>query len=308
MAERRIRTVRYGNTERRSFAQVDEVIDMPNLIEVQKKSYNEFIEHGIGEVFKDFSPITDFAGRIELHFLDYHIEDRSKYTEKECKDRDATYATPLKVRVRLVYKETGQMTEQEVFMGDLPKMTPNGSFIINGAERVIVSQLVRSPGVYFSDETKDQKTGKVYYTAQSIPSRGAWLEYEMEPAGTLAVHVDRQRKVPVTTLIRALSAVTTGDFGDDASINRLFHEEPIIAMTCSWSGPLFPPGSSWLWAWIWTPTAPLPPSAPISRMPPRIRNISTSPWSISFPMPATPALPSRSASPTAARAAFPTPA
>ncbi len=232
MAERRIRTVRYGNTERRSFAQVDEVIDMPNLIEVQKKSYNEFIEHGIGEVFKDFSPITDFAGRIELHFLDYHIEDRSKYTEKECKDRDATYATPLKVRVRLVYKETGQMTEQEVFMGDLPKMTPNGSFIINGAERVIVSQLVRSPGVYFSDETKDQKTGKVYYTAQSIPSRGAWLEYEMEPAGTLAVHVDRQRKVPVTTLIRALSAVTTGDFGDDASINRLFHEEPIIAMTC----------------------------------------------------------------------------
>ena len=215
MAERKIRKVKYGNTERHSFAQVDEVIDMPNLIEVQKKSYNDFLERGIGEVFKDFSPITDFSGRIELHFISHHIEDTPKYSEKECKDRDATYATPLKVKVRLVYKESGQMTEQEVFMGDMPKMTPNGSFIINGAERVIVSQLVRSPGVYFSDETKDQKTGKVYYTAQSIPSRGAWLEYEMEPTETLAVHVDRQRKVPMTTLIRALSAVTTKDFGSD---------------------------------------------------------------------------------------------
>ena len=232
MTEVKTRKVKYGNTERRSFAKVDEVIDMPNLIEVQKKSYSDFLEHGIGEVFRDFSPITDFSGRIELHFLDYRIEDASKYTEKECKDRDATYATPLKVKVRLVYKETGQMTEQEVFMGDMPKMTPNGSFIINGAERVIVSQLVRSPGVYFSDETKDQKTGKVYFTAQSIPSRGAWLEYEMEPAGTLAVHVDRQRKVPVTTLIRALSAVTTKDFGSDESICKIFHDEEIIKNTC----------------------------------------------------------------------------
>ena len=232
MAERKIRKVKYGNTERRSFAQVDEVIDMPNLIEVQKKSYNDFLEKGIGEVFKDFSPITDFSGRIELHFLDHRIENTPKYTEKECKDRDATYATPLKVKVRLVYKESGQMTEQEVFMGDMPKMTPNGSFIINGAERVIVSQLVRSPGVYFSDETKDQKTGKVYFTAQSIPSRGAWLEYEMEPAGTLAVHVDRQRKVPVTTLIRALSAVTTKNFGSDERICEIFHNEQIIKSTC----------------------------------------------------------------------------
>ncbi len=232
MAERKIRKVKYGNTERHSFAQVDEVIDMPNLIEVQKKSYNDFLERGIGEVFKDFSPITDFSGRIELHFISHHIEDTPKYSEKECKDRDATYATPLKVKVRLVYKESGQMTEQEVFMGDMPKMTPNGSFIINGAERVIVSQLVRSPGVYFSDETKDQKTGKVYYTAQSIPSRGAWLEYEMEPTETLAVHVDRQRKVPMTTLIRALSAVTTKDFGSDERICEIFHNEPIIVKTC----------------------------------------------------------------------------
>ena len=232
MAERKIRKVKYGNTERRSFAQVDEVIDMPNLIEVQKTSYNDFLERGIGEVFRDFSPITDFSGRIELHFLSHHIEDTPKYTEKECKDRDATYATPLKVKVRLVYKETGQMTEQEVFMGDMPKMTPNGSFIINGAERVIVSQLVRSPGVYFSDETKDQKTGQVYFTAQSIPSRGAWLEYEMEPAGTLAVHVDRQRKVPITTLIRALSAVTTKNFGTDERICEIFHHNDIIVNTC----------------------------------------------------------------------------
>ncbi len=232
MAERRIRTVKYGTTERRSFAQVDEIIDMPNLIEVQKKSYNDFLETGIDEVFRDFSPITDFAGRIELHFLDHRIDEHSKYSEKECKDRDATYATPLKVKVRLIYKESGQVMDQEVFMGDMPKMTPNGSFIINGAERVIVSQLVRSPGVYFSDETKDQKTGKIYYKGQSIPTRGAWIEYEMEPSGTLAVHVDRQRKVLVTTLIRALSAVTTGDFGEDEQIIKLFHNEPIIVATC----------------------------------------------------------------------------
>ena len=232
MAERKIRTVKYGNTERKSFSQVDEVIDMPNLIDVQKKSYEDFLATGIGEVFSDFSPITDYTGRIELHFLDYHIEDNSKYNEKECKDRDATFANPLKVKVRLVYKETGQAAEQEVFMGDIPKMTPNGSFVINGAERVIVSQLVRSPGVYFSDETKDQKTGKIYYSAQSIPSRGAWFEYAVEANGQMCVHVDRQRKVPVSTLVRALSAVTSGDFGDDDSIKKMFHYEPIIVETC----------------------------------------------------------------------------
>ncbi|MBP5356525.1 MAG: DNA-directed RNA polymerase subunit beta [Clostridia bacterium] len=233
MTERKIRKVKYGNTERRSFAQVNEVIDMPNLVEVQKKSYADFLGRGISEVLKDFSPITDFSGRIELHFLSHHIEEKSKYSEKECKDRDATYATPLKVRVRLVNKEKQDTAiEQEVFMGDMPKMTPNGSFIINGAERVIVSQLVRSPGVYFSDETKDLRTGKIYYSAQSIPSRGAWLEYEMEQAGTMAVHVDRQRKVPVTTLVRALSAVTTKDYGTDEEICKLFHDEPIIVETC----------------------------------------------------------------------------
>ena len=180
MSERTIRKVKYGNSERLSFAQVQEVIEMPQLIEVQKASYNEFLEHGIDEVLKDFSPITDFSGRIALHFLDHHLDGRSKYTEKECKDRDATFATALKVRVRLeIYGENGEVEnaiEQDVFMGDFPLMTPNGSFIINGAERVVVSQLVRSPGVVF-DLQKDPKTGKAYYMATNIPSRGAWLEF-----------------------------------------------------------------------------------------------------------------------------------
>ena len=186
MSERTIRKVKYGNSERLSFAQVQEVIEMPQLIEVQKASYNEFLEHGIDEVLKDFSPITDFSGRIALHFLDHHLDGKSKYTEKECKDRDATFATALKVRVRLeIYGENGEVEnaiEQDVFMGDFPLMTPNGSFIINGAERVVVSQLVRSPGVVF-DLQKDPKTGKAYYMATNIPSRGAWLEFEEDSQG-----------------------------------------------------------------------------------------------------------------------------
>ena len=175
MAERTIKTVKYGNTERKSFAQIHEVIDMPYLIEVQKASYEEFLRNGIDEVFKDFSPITDFSNRIELHFLGHRLEDKPKYTEKECKDRDATYAAPLKVNVRQIKTETGEVIEQEVYMGDFPLMTPNGSFIINGAERVVVSQLVRSPGVYFNF-TPDHKTGTPHYNATNIPSRGAWLE------------------------------------------------------------------------------------------------------------------------------------
>ena len=161
MSLRTIRKVKYGNTERRSFAQVHEVCEMPYLGEVQQNSYNEFLKHGIGEVFKDFSPIRDFSNKMELWFLEHHFEMTPKYTEKECKDRDATYAVPLKVKVRLVNKETGLITEQEVFMGDMPLMTPNGSFIINGAERVVVSQLVRSPGVYFNF-VKDIRTGERY--------------------------------------------------------------------------------------------------------------------------------------------------
>lgn len=218
MAARTIKKVKYGKTERRSFAQINEVIDMPYLIEVQKASYEEFLSHGIKEVFEDFSPITDFSGKIELYFLEHTLEASPKYSEKECKDRDATYAAPLKVKVRLVYKETGQAIEQEVFMGDFPLMTPNGSFIINGAERVIVSQLVRSPGVYF-DNVKDVKTGKAYYGATNIPSRGAWLEFQEDASGTLWVHVDRTRKVAASVLMRALSAVTHGTkFGTDEEI------------------------------------------------------------------------------------------
>ncbi len=232
MAARTIRKVKYGKTERRSFAQVSEVIEMPYLIEVQKSSYADFLKHGIAEVFEDFSPITDFSGKIELYFLEHTLENNPKYTEKECKDRDATYAAPLKVKVRLVYKETGQAIEQEVFMGDFPLMTPNGSFIINGAERVIVSQLVRSPGVYF-DFVKDVKTGKAYYGATNIPSRGAWLEFQEDSAGTLWVHVDRTRKVPASVLMRSLSAVTPGaQFGSDEQIAAIFHNEKLMLTTC----------------------------------------------------------------------------
>ena len=217
MSERTIRKVKYGKTERRSFAQVREVCEMPYLVEVQKDSYYEFLNSGIGEVFKDFSPIRDFSNKMELWFLDHHLEMTPKYSEKECKDRDATYAVPLKVRVQLVNKETGLVTESEVFMGDLPLMTPNGSFIINGAERVVVSQLVRSPGVYFND-VKDIRTGESYYGATNIPSRGAWLEFQEDDKGVLWVHVDRQRKVQASVLVRALSAVLGTQFEEPLQI------------------------------------------------------------------------------------------
>ncbi len=258
MSVRTIRKVKYGNTERRSFAQVHEVCEMPYLVEVQKNSYNEFLKNGIGEVFKDFSPIRDFSNKMELWFLDHHLEMTPKYTEKECKDRDATYAVPLKVKVRLVNKETGLITEQEVFMGDMPLMTPNGSFIINGAERVVVSQLVRSPGVYFSF-VKDIRTGENYFGVTNIPSRGAWLEFQEDDKGVLWVHVDRQRKVQASVLVRVLSAAlgtqyeepepTLNDFkylpfagsaagvaayesfSDDESMIRLFNEDPLMKNT-----------------------------------------------------------------------------
>ncbi|MFR6640626.1 MAG: hypothetical protein ACLUSP_04300 [Christensenellales bacterium] len=217
MSGRTIKKVKYGNTERRSFAQVNEVCKMPYLVEVQKDSYGEFLKNGIGEVFKDFSPIRDFSNKMELYFEGYHLEMTPKYTEKECKDRDATYAVPLKVKVRLVHKETGLVTEQEVFMGDIPLMTPNGSFIINGAERVIVSQLVRSPGVYF-DFSKDVRTGENYYAATNIPSRGAWLEFQEDDKGVLWVHVDRQRKVQASVLMRSLSAVLETKFEEPLRI------------------------------------------------------------------------------------------
>ncbi len=221
MSDRTIRKVKYGNTERLSFAQVHEVCEMPYLVEVQKDSYKEFIQNGISEVFKDFSPIKDFSNKMELRFLDSHIEMKPKYNEKECKDRDATYAAPLKVNVSLLNKETGLITKSEVFMGDIPLMTPNGSFIINGAERVVVSQLVRSPGVYFDFES-DKITGVNYYKATNIPSRGAWLEFEEDDKGVLWVHVDRQRKVQASVLLRTLSAI----------LGTEWEEEPKTILDC----------------------------------------------------------------------------
>ena len=215
--------VKFGNVERRTFAKIKEVQPMPYLIEVQRDSYRSFIEEGISEVFEDFSPITDYSDRFELYFLDHSLSDKPKYDEKECRDRDATYAVPLKVKVRLVNKVTGEVLDQEVFMGELPKMTENGSFIINGAERVIVSQLVRSPGVYNGFEFS--KTGRKLYGTTIIPNRGAWIEFEQDADNTLWVKVDRTRKLTATVLLRALG------FGTDESIKEIFEDDPMICAT-----------------------------------------------------------------------------
>ena len=181
----RIHKIKCGNTERWSFSRIKHILDMPYLIEVQKQSYETFINEGIKEVFADFSPITDYSGKLELEFLEHTLDGVCKYTIKECKDRDVTYTSPLKVKVRLTVKETGQMQDQIVFMGDLPKMTDKGTFIINGAERVVVSQLVRSPGVYTKGE--QDKNGVMRYATTVIPNRGAWLEFEQDATGILSV-------------------------------------------------------------------------------------------------------------------------
>ncbi len=214
---------KFGNVERRTFSKTKIVQPMPYLIEVQRDSYAAFIEEGISEVFEDFSPITDYSDRFELYFLDHKLSDKSKYDEKECRSRDATFAVPLKVKVRLVNKVTGEIMDQEVFMGELPKMTANGSFIINGAERVIVSQLVRSPGVY--NDFAYAKTGRKMFATTVIPNRGAWLEFEQDADGVLWVKVDRTRKLTATVLLRALG------FGSDAELADLFPGDPMIAAT-----------------------------------------------------------------------------
>lgn len=216
--------VQVGKGTRMSFAKIHEVLDMPNLIEVQLNSYKWFLDEGLKEVFDDVNPIQDYTGNLILEFIDYLLDmDNIKYQIEECKERDATYAAPLKVKVRLINKETGEVKEQEVFMGDFPLMTDQGTFVINGAERVIVSQLVRSPGVYY-DETVD-KTGKKLYAATVIPNRGAWLEYETDSNDILSVRIDRTRKLPVTVLIRALG------YGSDASIIDLFGEDERLRST-----------------------------------------------------------------------------
>ena len=221
MEKNRIRPMKSGKSSRMSYSRQKEVLQMPNLIEVQKDSYDWFLKSGLKEVFEDISPITDYSGKLSLELVDFTLcEDDVKYSIDECRDRDATYAAPLKVRVRLHNKETDEINEHEIFMGDLPLMTRTGTFVINGAERVIVSQLVRSPGIYYA--IAHDKLGKKLYSSTVIPNRGAWLEYETDSNDVFYVRVDRTRKVPITVLIRALG------IGTNPEIIELFGEEPKI--------------------------------------------------------------------------------
>jgi len=207
-----------------SYSKIDEVLEMPNLIEVQKNSYQWFLDEGLREVLRDVSPITDYTGNLIMEFIDYSLDmDNIKYSIEECKERDATYSAPLKVKVRLINKETGEVKEQEIFMGDFPLMTETGTFVINGAERVIVSQLVRSPGIYYSMER--DKTGKQLYFTTVIPNRGAWLEYETDSNNVVYVRIDRTRKLPITVLLRALG------YGTDSQLLQLFGEDEKLLAT-----------------------------------------------------------------------------
>ena len=223
MEKNRIRALRSGDTTRISYSKINEVLEMPNLIEVQKNSYQWFLDEGLKEVFEDISPITDFSGNLILEFIDFSLDSEPKYSIEECRERDATYAASLRVKARLYNRELDELKEQEIFMGDFPLMTETGTFIINGAERVIVSQLVRSPGIYYASEF--DKVGKKLLSSTVIPNRGAWLEYETDSNDVFYVRVDRTRKVPVSVLIRALGV------GSDAEIIELFGEEPKILAT-----------------------------------------------------------------------------
>ena len=226
MEKNRIRPITNGKSMRMSYSRQKEVLQMPNLIEVRKDSYQWFLDEGLNEVFDDISPISDYSGHLSLEFVDFTLcEDEVKYTIEECKERDATFAAPLKVKVRLHNKETDEINEHEIFMGDLPLMTKTGTFVINGAERVIVSQLVRSPGIYYA--VAHDKIGKELYSCTVIPNRGAWLEYETDSNDVFYVRVDRTRKVPITVLIRALGV------GTNAGILELFGEEPKILASFS---------------------------------------------------------------------------
>ena len=218
-----VKKVNLGRNTRMSFSHIDEVREMPNLIEIQKDSYQWFLDEGIKEVFKDISSITDANGKLVLTFVDYRIDENPKYTIEECKERDVTYAAPLRVKAQLRNTETGEVIENEIFMGDFPLMTDSGTFVINGAERVIVSQLVRSPGIYYDFDY--DKTGKKLFKSTVIPNRGAWLEYEMDPNDVFYVRIDKNRKIPATTLIRALGVNTDDDLID------LFGEDPRIVQT-----------------------------------------------------------------------------
>ena len=224
-----VKEIKHEKSSRKTFSKIGDSIDIPNLIKVQKDSYDWFIQEGLGEVLKDISPIVDYSGNLVLEFLDYYMEEKTKYTEEEAKERDATYATRLHVKVRLINRETGEIKEQEIYLGDFPVMTDSGTFIINGAERVVVSQLVRSPGCYYA--TEFDKSGKRIYTSTVMPIRGAWLEYETDGNDIFYARVDRTRKIPVTTLLRALGIVTDEQiselFGDEEKIKATLQKDPI---------------------------------------------------------------------------------
>ena len=229
MKKSKMHPVQTGKNLRMTFSRSKEVLEMPNLIEIQKDSYEWFLHEGLREAFDDISPIQDFAGHLSLEFVDFKlVRSEAKYTIEECKERDATYAAPLKVKVRLFNKDKEEINEHEIYMGDLPLMTENGSFVINGAERVIVSQLVRSPGIYYGID--HDKVGKELYSCTVIPNRGAWIEYETDSNDVFFVRVDRTRKVPVTVFIRALGVGSNKEilelFGDDPKLQASIDKDP----------------------------------------------------------------------------------
>ena len=225
----KLKEIKHEKCTRKTFSKIGDYIEMPNLIQVQKDSYNWFIEEGLGEVLKDISPIVDYSGNLVLEFLDYHMEEKTKYSIEEAKERDATYSSRLHVKVRLINKETGEIKEQEIFLGEFPLMTDSATFIINGAERVIVSQLVRSPSCYYASDF--DKTGKKIYTSTVMPIRGAWLEYETDSNDIFYVRVDRTRKLPVTSLLRSIGIITDDQilelFGNDPKIKATLDKDPV---------------------------------------------------------------------------------
>ena len=217
-----MKDVKHEKCVRKTFAKIGDAIEMPNFIKVQKDSYEWFLKEGLGEVLRDISPIVDYSGNLVLEFFDYYMEDKTKYSLEETKERDATYSSRLHVKVRLINRETGEIKEQEIYLGDFPIMTESGTFVINGAERVIVSQLVRSPGCYYTEEF--DKTGKKVYTSTVMPIRGAWIEYETDSNDIFYARVDRTRRIPVTTLLRAIGLDT-----DEKIIEMLGEDEKILA-------------------------------------------------------------------------------
>ncbi len=231
-----VKDVKHDKTTRKSFSKIGDFIEMPNLIKVQKDSYNWFIEEGLGEVLREVSPIIDYSENLVLEFLDYHMDEKTKYTVEEAKERDATYSTKLHVKVRLFNRETGEIKEQEIYLGDFPLMTDTGTFIINGAERVVVSQLVRSPSCYYADSL-DTKTGKRLFTSTVMPLRGAWLEYETDNNDIFYVRVDRTRKIPITTLLRTIGLESDDQilalFGDETLLKSTIEKDPIKTMNDS---------------------------------------------------------------------------